>query len=170
MEWEKEVPSTRATRPLAGVPGFPHRTAGERRFRNGGEIYYFQHSSYFVHQTHTLKTHSSHLRHQNPETLRVPRRYKKHHNNQINIYKTRLQCCLAAWHIHYLTCTTCNINYLWLKAGNLSIILLTEGCSSTISLCLREKVWSIICVMKSRVLFLISSSRAFLPASRVVAS
>ena len=83
-------------------------TRETRRFRNGGEIYYFQHSSYFVHQTHTLKTHSSHLRHQNPETLRVPRRYKKHHNNQINIYKTRLQRCLAAWHIHCLTST-----FLW---------------------------------------------------------
>ena len=76
-----------------------------RRFRNGGEIYYLQHISYLVYQAHTLQLTHGISDNRTHENLRVTPRYKQHHSKQVIIYRTRLQRCLAAWHIHYLTST-----------------------------------------------------------------
>ena len=89
------------------VVGHPKDSTREtrRRFRNGGEIYYLQHISYLVYQAHTLQLTHGISDNRTHENLRVTPRYKQHHSKQVIINRTRLQRCLAAWHIHYLTST-----------------------------------------------------------------
>ena len=77
-----------------------------RRFRNWWrDLLSSAHQLSRLSSKHT-PTHSWHLWQQNSWNLRVTPRYKQHHSKQVIIYRTRLQRCLAAWHIHYLTFTT----------------------------------------------------------------